>query len=61
MQIISPNRHEWIREHDRILRRLLAQRAQEWQTQRGIRRLITRMKIEFWAWRETAREQRNRL
>ena len=58
MQIIAPNPLHDIEEHDRILRRLLAQRAAEWQSQRGIRRLIARIKIEFWAWRETAREQR---
>ena len=45
-----------VKEHDRILL-LLAQRAQEWQSQRGIRRLIARIKIEVWAWREAAREQ----
>jgi len=48
-----------VKEHDRILLRLLAQRAHEWQSQRGIRRLIARIKIEIWAWRETAREQRD--
>ena len=58
MQIIAPNTLQEIEEHDRILRRLLAQRAQEWKSQRGIRRLIARIKVEFWAWRETAREQR---
>ena len=62
MQIIAPNpitehlRH--IKEHDEILRRLLAQRAHEWQNEKGIRRLIARIKIEFRAWGETAREQR---
>ena len=49
-----------IQEHDRILMRLLAQRAPEWQRQRGIGRVITRLKIELWAWRETARQQRKR-
>jgi len=60
MQIVSPpfRRGDGIEEHDKILLRLLAQRAHEWQSERGIRRLITRFKIEFWAWRETAREQR---
>ena len=58
MQIIEPNPMQHAEEHDKILRRLLAQRAHEWQSQRGIRLLFTRIKIEFWAWRETAREQR---
>ena len=58
MQIVAPNPFQKIEEHDRILRRLLAQRAHEWRAQRGIRRLITRIRIEFWAWEETAREQR---
>jgi hypothetical protein len=49
-----------IQEHDRILLRLLAQRAPEWQSQQGICRMITRIKIELWAWRETARELRKR-
>jgi hypothetical protein len=35
-----------------------AQRAREWQSLRGLRRVIARIKIEIWAWRETAREQR---
>lgn len=50
-----------VREHDRILLRLLAQRAHEWQNQRGLRKLITRIKIELWACRETARQQRRTL
>jgi hypothetical protein len=55
MQIINdPTRR--IRAHDRILKRLLAGRAHEWQDQNGFRRLFTRMKIEFWAWRESFRE-----
>ena len=58
MQIVAPNPIHDIEEHDRILRRLLTQRAHEWQSQRGIRRLIARIKIELWAWRETTREQR---
>jgi hypothetical protein len=61
MQIIAFNPMERVRrinEHGEILRRLLTQRAQQWQNQKGIRRLITRIKIEFWAWGETAREQR---
>jgi hypothetical protein len=57
MQIIAPNRLQYIEEHHRILRRLLAQRAQEWKIQRGIRQVLTRVKIELWAWTETAREQ----
>jgi len=58
MYIIAPNPMQHVEEHDKILRRLLAQRAHEWRSQTGIRRLIARIKIEFWAWRETAREQR---
>jgi len=58
MQIISPNPMQQAKEHDKILRRLLAQRAREWQCQNGIRRLATRIKIEVWAWLETNREQR---
>ena len=59
MQIIEQNSApRIIKEHDEILRRLLAQRAHEWQSQKGIRCLITRIKIEFWAWRETGREQK---
>ena len=61
MQIIASgpirNPIRAVKAHDRILLRLLAQRAQEWQSQRGIRRLIARIKIEAWAWREAAREQ----
>ena len=56
MQIVAPNPIHDIEEHDRILRRLLAQRAHEWQSLRGVRRLIARIKIEIWAWRETTRE-----
>jgi hypothetical protein len=58
MEIIHPSPFEYIAEHDRILRGYLAQRAGEWQCQRGIPRLLTRVKIEFWAWRQTARELR---
>ena len=61
MQIIARNGADQIREHDRILKRLLAQRAHEWQSQHGFRKLFTRIKIEFWAWRETSREQRRIL
>ena len=45
-------------EHDRILQRLLALRTHEWLGLRGIRRVIARIKIEIWAWRETTRELR---
>lgn len=55
----NPGRH--IAAHDRILRRLLAQRAHEWQSQKGFRRLFARIKIEFWAWRETGRERQRIL
>ena len=58
MNIAAPDPGQGVREHDRILLRFLAQRAHEWQSQRGFRRLITRIKIEFWAWRETHREIR---
>ena len=58
LRIIAPNRFQRIEEHEKILRGLLAQRAHEWRAQRGIRRWITRIRIEFWAWEETAREQR---
>ena len=61
MQIIARNGADHIREHDRILKRLLAQRTHEWQSQTGVRRLFTRIKIELWAWRETGREQRRIL
>jgi len=54
----TPLRH--IEEHDKILRRLLAERAHEWQSRTGVRRIIARIKIEFWAWRQTARELRLR-
>jgi hypothetical protein len=62
MQIIAPrpiqNPIRHIKEHDQILLKLLAQRAHAWRKQRGISRLIARIKIELWAWRETAREQK---
>jgi hypothetical protein len=60
MQIVASNPKPFreIREYDKILRGLLAQRAHEWQRQRGIRRLIARIKIELWAWKEASREQR---
>jgi hypothetical protein len=61
MQIIANNGANRILEHDRILKRLLAQRAHEWQRQTGFRRLMTRIKIEFWAWCETSLEQRRIL
>jgi len=61
MQIMAPNRADQIREHDRILKRLLAQRAHEWQSQSGIHKLFIRIKIEFWAWRETGCEMRRIL
>ncbi len=44
-----------------ILLRLLAQRTHEWQTQRGLPRIITRIKVALWAWKETARQQRRGL
>ena len=58
MQIMAPNGAGQIRERDRILKRLRAQRAHEWQGQHGFRRLVTRIRIEFWAWRKTGHEQR---
>jgi hypothetical protein len=61
MKIIASNGAGHIREHDRILKRLLAQRAHEWQSQKGFRRLFSRIKIECWAWRETSREQQRIL
>jgi hypothetical protein len=44
-----------VREHDRILRRLLAERANEWRSQTGLRRLFIRVKIVLWVWREAGR------
>ena len=61
MQIVAPNPLRQVREHDRILLRLLAQRAHEWENQRELHRLVTRIKIELWAWKETARQQRRSL
>ena len=60
MQIVPQNPARYIEEHDKILKRLLAERAPEWQSRTGIRRVIARIKIEFWAWRQTARELRAR-
>jgi hypothetical protein len=55
MQIVAPGSIRdplrKVREHDRILLRLLAQRAHEWQS----------IKIALWAWKETARQQRKSL
>jgi hypothetical protein len=61
MQIVAPNPFQDIEEHDRIRRRLLAQRAHEWQSLRGIRRLTARLRIGFWAWQEAERERRRIL
>ena len=60
MQIVPQNPLRHIEEHDKVLRRLLAERAPEWQSETGIRRIFARIKIEFWAWRQTARELRSR-
>jgi hypothetical protein len=56
MEIIRLSPFKYIAEHDRILCGYLAERAGEWQCQRGIPRLLTLIKIAFWAWRQTARE-----
>ena len=58
MQIVPQHIGRHIKEHDQILQRLLAERALEWRSRTGIRRIIARIKIEFWAWRQTARELR---
>ena len=60
MHIVPQNPMRHVEEHDKVLRRLLAERASEWQSQTGIRRIIARIKIEFWAWRQTGRELRLR-
>jgi hypothetical protein len=57
MGIIPPTLRD-IREHDRVLLRLLAERAHEWQRQKGIHRLMARIKVALWAWSQTARERR---
>ena len=61
MQIIAPDRAGLIQERDRILHRLLAEHAHEWEGQRGLHRLFIRIKIEFWARRETGREMQRVL
>jgi hypothetical protein len=61
MQIIARNPFHDIAEHERIRRRLLAERAHEWQSLRGIRRLTARLRIGIWAWHEAARERRRIL
>lgn len=58
MQIVPQNPLRDVEAHDKILRCLLAERASEWQSQTGFRRLIARIKIEIWAWRQTASELR---
>ena len=50
MQLVPPSRH------DEILRRRLAEKASIWQGQTGIRRIIARLKVEFWSFRQAARE-----
>jgi hypothetical protein len=59
MQIVPQNPARGIEEHDKVLSRLLSERAHEWQRRTGIRRFIARIKIEIWAWRQTARELRS--
>ena len=58
MQIVEPDPSKYIKEHDKILRRCLAEREHEWQSLQGIRRLLKRIEIEIWAWRKTSRELR---
>jgi hypothetical protein len=47
-------------ERNKILRRFLAERASEWQSKIGIRRIIARIRIRFWAWWRTEREMLSR-
>jgi hypothetical protein len=56
MQIIANEPLQSGKERKKVLRRLLAERAHEWQRQTGIRRLFTRIKIRIWAWWKTDQE-----
>lgn len=58
MQIVPQRPEGQFVEHGKILRRLLAERAPEWQSRTGIRRIFARIQIELWAWRQARRELR---
>jgi hypothetical protein len=58
MHIVPQDPTRDIKEYDKILRRLLTERAHEWRGRTGVRGLLARLKIEFWAWRQAARELR---
>jgi hypothetical protein len=58
MQIIADSPSNRIEEHERMLRRLLAEKSQELQSQKSFHRLIARIKIAWWAWRKSARDSR---
>lgn len=55
MHIVPQSPIRGIEEHDKILRRHLAARAPEWQSKTGVNRLITRIRVEFWAWGQMCR------
>ena len=56
MQIIAHSPWQSGKEREKVFRRLLAERAQEWQGHLGFRRFVVRLKIWFWTWLETDRE-----
>jgi hypothetical protein len=56
MQIIPQSSRRWVEQHDKSIRRYLAEHESEWRSRTGVRRLIARVRLEYRAWRFAGRE-----
>jgi hypothetical protein len=56
MQITPQGRFRWLEQHDRNIRRYLAEHESEWRSRTGVRRLLARVRAEFQAWRFAGRK-----
>jgi hypothetical protein len=54
MNITPAGRFGWLTEHDKLIRRYLADHESEWRDLRGCRRLFARLRVERRAWRHAA-------
>ena len=56
MRITPQNPLRWVEQHDKDIRRYLAEHESEWRSRTGVRRVLTRIHLEFRAWKFAGRE-----
>jgi hypothetical protein len=58
MKIIAHNGFWWVEEHDRLVRKYIAEHKSDNEGKRERGRLLARLRLEFTAWKYASRELR---